>query len=297
MSMPSNLFATAFRQRKLGFMFSLMMAIMIYLGSLAMAAQATLARTSVAWGGDLENRLTIEVPAHPDEVGPARMERAEKIVQALKGMDAVVSVDLLDEAKAADLVKPWVEDASLLESLPLPVLIDVNLKQAGSVSPEGLAARLGALAEGALVHPHAVWMAKLMGFLRGLGYLAGVMLVLTGLSVVVIIAFVCRAAMAMQHDTIELLHFLGATDRSIAWQFQKHVGRLMFFASLVGFFLACLTVAALVWLLTALGGFSLIASATWATVGAVMFLVPLGGIFLALVTARVSVLKLLERLP
>jgi len=297
MSIPANLFVTALRQQRLGFMFSLMMLIMVYLGSLAMAAQATLARTSMAWGHNLENRLTVEVPSKADEVLAARQERAAAIAERLREMPEVANVESLTDEDTARLVKPWISDPALLQALPLPNLIDLNLKEAGSLAPEDIRTRLNASHMEVQVHAHATWMAKLMGFLRGLGYLASVMLFLTGLSIVVFIAFVCRAALAIQHETVELLHYLGATNRTIATQFQRHVLRLALPPAVLGFIAAFATVAALAWLLTVLGGFSLIATATWVTVSVVMSFIPVAAVLLSVLTARVSVLKLLNRLP
>ena len=45
---------------------------------------------------------------------------------------------------------------------------------------------------------------------------------LVGLATVAIVIFATRAGMAIHHDTIEILHLIGAKDSFIASQFQRH---------------------------------------------------------------------------
>lgn len=296
MGLPGNLFSTAFRQQRLGVMFALIMAIMVYLGSLALAAQAVLARTSFSWGRDLETRVTVELPAVPDETGSDKAARVDKILGTLRQISGVRRVALVPEADTARLLKPWIADQALLDSLPLPVLIDLETRADRPVETETIRRALTSLAHGALVHTHAGWMESLLSFLRGLGALAGLMLGLTALALVTAIILVCRAAMAVQNDTIELLHFMGASDIAIARQFQKHVQKIALPASGIGFAFAAATAAVLALTLSTFGGLQHVSLLSWATVGGVMALVPLGAVLLSIVTARLSVLRFLRRL-
>lgn len=296
MTMPANIFSTGFKTQRLGLMLAVIMVIMVYVGCLAMAAQATLARTSLTWGDNLQHRYTIEIAAQVDEALSARAQRAEHVATLLRSMPEVKQVSIIPDEDTASLIKPWISDPTLLTALPLPVLMDVGIKPGQNVTGDGLKTRLSEHGAVVQVHAHAGWMNALLGFLKGLGYLAVIMLALTALAITIMISVVCRAAIAVQHDTIELLHFMGATDRSIAREFQQHIYRLALPASLIGFLAAAVTVVLLVLLLKSLGGISLIESSSWVTVGGVMFLIPVGAICLAILTARLSVLKLLQRL-
>lgn len=296
MGMPSNLFSTAFRQQRLGLMFTIIMVLMVYLGTLAMAAQAVLARTALTWGYDLKSRLTVEIPFVPDEDSLLKASKRDKIIAALHAMPEVADVTLVKEDETRRLLQSWINDADLLDALPLPQLLDVTIKVGASLEPETLRRALAQQTGDAHVYSHASWMAKLFGFLTGLGVIAAVMLVLTAFAVVTVISVVCRAALVVQHDTIELLYFMGAPDHAIAKQFQKHIQALAIPASLMGFVLAVLTVAMLAFMLSSLGGLSLIAPLSWVTVGGMMTLIPVGGAILAIVAARLSLLKHLRRL-
>ena len=296
MTMPANLFVSAFREQRLGLMFSIIMVIMVFLGSLAMAAQATLVRTSASWGYNLQNRYTIEVPSIADETMNARHEKAQKIADALSERAEVAAVTIMPEQETAALIKQWVKDPALLSALPLPTLIDVDVKVGRRIDPTELSDDFNRIVAGIQVHSHSAWMDKLQGFLKGLGYLAGIMLLLTAIALVASIIVICRAAMAVQHETIELLHFMGASDRAIASQFQKHIQVLAIPAALLGFVLAVITVGLLALLLSSLGGLSLIAPLSWVTVAIVMSTIPVGAFVLAILTARLSVQKFLRRL-
>ncbi len=296
MGMPSNLFSTAFRQQRLGLMFTIIMVLMVYLGTLAMAAQAVLARTALTWGYDLQSRLTVEIPFVPEEDALLKATKRDKMIAALRAMPEVAEVTLIKDDETRRLLQSWIDDAALLNALPLPQLLDVTVKVGASLEPEALRRALAQQVEEAHVYSHASWMAKLFGLLTGLGVIAAVMLVLTAFAVVAVISVVCRAALVVQHDTIELLYFMGAPDHAIAKQFQKHIQALAIPASLMGFVLAVLTVAMLAFMLSSLGGLSLIAPLSWVTVGGMMTLIPVGGAILAIVAARLSLLKHLRRL-
>lgn len=296
MSLPSNMFSSAFREQRLGAMLSFLIGIMVYLGSLAMAAEAVLARTSIVWGHDLENRMTIEIPAQKGEGAEQSSEQVQKVVSLLRQKPEIKGVELVPETETARLLGSWVEDPALLRSLALPHLVDLEVYPGQKLSAADLRQWLKPLSESVQVYKHENGMGQILGFLRGLGFLAGLMLVLTGVATIAIITVICRAAMAVQRDTIELMHFMGATDVTIARQFQHHVRALAVPSSCIGFVLALVTVAFLAFMLGSLGGLSLVSPVSWVTVGGVMALVPVTASLLAIASARLSVLGLLKRL-
>lgn len=296
MGMPSNLFATAFKQQRLGLMFSIILVILVYLGTMAMAAQAVLARTALTWGYDLQSRMTVEIPYVPGEEPSQKEERRTKIIDKLRADPDIIDVVALDDKHTQRLLEAWIEDPSLLAALPVPSLLDIHLKVGSKQGAGAIKATLEPFGEGIQVYSHGSWMSQLLGFLTGLGVIASLMLFLTAFAVVTVISVICRGALAVQHDTIELLYFMGAPDHAIAKEFQKHIRVLAVPASLIGFLLAVLTVGILVFLLSSLGGLSLIAPLSWVTVGLVMALIPAGAIVLSLVAARVSLIKHLRRL-
>jgi cell division transport system permease protein len=116
------------------------------------------------------------------------------------------------------------------------------------------------------------------------------------------VIFTTRAGLAVHHDVIELLHLMGARDLYIARQFEREAMRLGFSGGVGGLGLAGLT----------LWGLGHAAAATnvlgeeakllpdlslvlwqWA----VLILLPLAAGFAAMLTARLTVMRALARMP
>ncbi|NTU76924.1 MAG: FtsX-like permease family protein [Alphaproteobacteria bacterium] len=103
--------------------------------------------------------------------------------------------------------------------------------------------------------------------------------------------------MAVQHETIELLHLMGATNADIAHQFQNHIRALSWPAASAGYALALATIGLLAYFFNRFGAEPLTFSWTWLLFGGLTAFVPLAAALVATVTARLSVLSLLRRLP
>ncbi|MDX9689905.1 MAG: hypothetical protein EOM37_00660 [Proteobacteria bacterium] len=295
MSIPNNLFATAFHEQRLGMMFVILMTVLVYLGSLAMAAQAALGRTSVAWGDELQTRMTLELPFLNGEGQAERQKMADKLLQELSTNPDIASVKQISDEEKQRLLESWVSDDELLRSLPLPVLIDVQLKGAVQSGADRVKERLSLPYQKVKVYSHAGWMNTLMGFLNVLGYLSIIMIILTFFTLVTVVAVIARAVTAVQKDTIELMHFIGASDNLIAVQFQNHIQRLSLPASVAGFGLAGLTLIVIILILNTSGGLSVVAPMSWVTIVFVMTLVPLCATALSVVSARLLALKQLKQ--
>ncbi len=297
MNVPANLFTSAFREQRLGLMFTVLVAALVYLASLAVAAQGGLAVVSSGWSRNVQGRLTVEVPFPDDGNAQAHNDHVKKITAALKAMPDVTSVAPLSDSEIASLLKPWFMEGPVLASLPLPALIDIDLKNVTPATTQELRKKLMPIDGDVRISSRAEGLDQLMRLIDGLRIVAGVMIALTGLTLVIAISLICRAAMAVQHDTIELLHFMGATDSDIAGQFVNHARRLSLPAAFLGFLGAAATSVLLFYLMQGFWGLTLAAGHSWFAPGIVMAFVPLAAIIVALVTTRVSVLTFLRRMP
>jgi len=287
----SKLFWSAFREQKLGFMFSAIMIILVYIGSLALAAQSALWRTSVSWEHDLQDKMTVELPFVRGETYKKRMEITHQLIKELSSLPEVTNIKIISDDEKENLLKSWVDDDDLLQILPLPTLIDIDLKAGIKITGNSLRKKLSLTFKNIFIHSHSDWMNNLQGFLKSLGFLAGFMLVLTAFVLVIVIMVICRAVLSVQQNTIELLHYMGASDELIASQFQKHIQRIAIPCSIVGYVCACLTMGAFVLLLGSLNGLSLIAPLSWFTIIIVMTIVPIGAVCLAILVSRFSIKK------
>ncbi len=297
MALPDNLFATAFRQQRLGLMFAAIMAIMVYLATLALAAQISIAKMAFVWSHDLQGSFTIEIPPSPSDAPKAQVERTQKIVSALRTLPGVAEVMPLSDEETAQLLKPWINEPAVLRSLPLPVLIDVRMGAQQTIEANVLQDKLAAIAPEAQVNNHAEELAPLQHLIQGFGVLGGLMIVLTSFTLIITISLICRAAMAVQRETLDLLHLIGTVNTDIACQFQFHTCRLAWPAAVGGFVLALLTAGLLLVLYGHFGPQPPAFNVSWLVSIGIMALVPVAAVIVAVVTARYSVLSLLKQMP
>jgi cell division transport system permease protein len=121
-------------------------------------------------------------------------------------------------------------------------------------------------------------------------------MLLVGLAAIITVVFVTRTGLEIHRQVIELLHLMGAQDRYIAREFQRHALRLGLRGGLFGFALAAAALAGLAWLARGSNAALLpdldLAPLDWAWLA----LLPLAAAVTAMWTARLTVLRTLVRL-
>lgn len=299
MSLPRNLFASAFRRQRLGLIFTVITAIMVYLGTLTVAVPVAMTHANLAWKNDAASRMTVAIPdSITEDDKTAQIERATRVMTALKAMPEVENATPVSPAESARLLKPWIGDPSVLAALPLPIMLDVKIKNSSPLDADAMRQRLIPIASDISVDRHADWVANLMRLTRAVGILASVTALLAGLTLMIVIGLICRAAMAVQHETIELLHLIGAGDEDIARQFRRYAVRLAWPAAAAGFAAAIVTIGALAALISGFTAQPLkLGDSFWLLFGAALTIAPLAAIAGAALTAHASVLGILRRMP
>ena len=127
--------------------------------------------------------------------------------------------------------------------------------------------------------------------------MAALVVLLVGLSAVTMVIFATRMGLAIHGRVIELLHLVGAQDSYVAREFQRHALKLALRGGALGLLLAILTVFLIGRVLgggeaAALPDFTL-RPVEWA----LLALLPLVVAAVAMVTARLTVLRTLSRMP
>ncbi len=186
----------------------------------------------------------------------------------------------------------------------MPTLVDIRLAQGQPLDQDALAERLENAAPGTILDDHARWLSEARALGRSIAATGLVVIVLVSLAAVTAVVFAVRTGLGVHYDEIEILHLIGAPDRFIAAQFQRHTGRLAAVGAAIGAVLAALTVIGLRWAAAdtiaetgPAGVASLVASiefgfTDWVTIAAL----PLAVTGVATATARASVLLSLARL-
>lgn len=292
-----NLFHAAFREQRLGLMLTVLVAVLVYLASLAFAAQGALATATQGFSRSAQSRLTIEVPVPEETAKTTKEERLKSVVDALHTFPEVTSTSILSNNEVVRLLKPWFSNADVVASLPLPTLIDVDANAPSEPTMNHIKDKLKEISQDIRVQSRAEGMDSVLRLINSLRLLAALMIGLTMLTLVIAISLICRAAMAVHHDMVELLHFMGATDKVIVKQFMHPTLRFAAPAALGGFACALITTVGLAYLARAFWGAPIIAASSWALPGALTALVPVAAIAVALMTVRISILSSLKRMP
>jgi cell division transport system permease protein len=277
-----------------------LIALMVFLAAVATGAAFAIGGALERWDAGLQGVVTVQlpVPAGDDRLTP---DRIDQVLAAIRQSKGVRDATLLDGPTTGNLLKPWLGDRIDPSLLPLPSLVDVRLADGAVLDRAALQARLESLVPGAAVEQRGAWLDRLFYVAHLIELSAGAVVLMIGLVAMTAVVFTTRTGLALHAALIDLLHLMGASDGYIARQFQWHAFRLGLTGGLLGLMMS----------LIAFGGLKLAAEQgaipgagdlmpglrlplpAW---GAILVL-PLAMGLVGLVTARITVLRTLARMP
>lgn len=204
----------------------LLIGLMTFLAVLMTASSFALTALSGRWSSGLEDKFTIEIPA--EDASGNILEKTEiqeninNIVTVLSHYPAVSNAEILSENDIIDLISPWLGDDAALDNLPLPGLISVQMKPGNEDHIDILRGKIKIAVPHARIDTHETWLNDVLRFTKTLRFAAMLLSFFVGLTVIMAIAGAIRSRMAEYHAEIELLHLMGASDRYISRQLQRH---------------------------------------------------------------------------
>ncbi len=270
---------------------------MVILGALALAAGMLLSDVGGGWRAELSGRLSVQImPGADGDTDAAHQARALQAVEFLRRQPEVATVTLLDDARVAKLLEPWLGPRLPADVLPMPKLIDVELSPDRPVDTMDLARRIAEAVPGIIIDDHGVWLQRLLKLFGAIELAALSIVALIFLAAAATVVFTTRAGLDIHGETIELLHLVGAEDHYIARQFQTHA---MVLALKGGAFGLAVAVAALVAIETvARNAATGIIPDLSLSVGQwlVLACLPLVAALIATATARLTVMRTLGRM-
>lgn len=262
-------------------------AIMLFLTLLAAALGVATAHAAGALDQRLAGRLTVQLA--PGAGDPAR------IAAALAARAEVRRARLVPPAELAALLAPWLGDDANDVDLPVPALIDVDLRDSTPTGAQAVAAAVRAVAPAARIDRHADWMASVAALLGALTWLAAglVLLMVTATASVVVLS--ARAGLDAHRATIEVMHMLGSTDVQVARLFQRRIARDAAIGGAIGAGAALLVIVLIGARVASLGsellGGATLGTGGWLLIGAL----PFAFVLLAALAARLAVVWSLRR--
>jgi cell division transport system permease protein len=203
-------------------------AVLIF-GAVSMQTQLNASRHHMA------RMLTVHIPANLDVPQQMLIDHVE---ETLRKDNRVEQTTRVDDAELRKLVAPWLgQGAARNDTLPLPVLIEVELKD-DATEVNALVTSLQKIHRNLRVQSYAQWLEDYLGTLR-LMQTAAFGLALLLLSIVaLVITFSARMSLMLHQPAINLLHSFGATGDYIARQFQWHAAQLTLRGAFPGILLA-----------------------------------------------------------
>lgn len=272
---------------------------MVYLAAITLAGMLALHGVLQGWDRGLAGTMTVELPPAHDAAGDQAVAQVLRVLRATPG---VTEADPIDRAAEDKLLEPFLGTAVTPDELQLPRLIDLRIASGAALDLNALKAQLAAVAPGAVLDDHRLWLDRLYGLALSVEATGLAIVAMVGAASVLTVVFTTRAGLAVHHDVIELLHLMGARDLYIARQFENEAMRLGFSGGLAGVALAALT----------LWGLGHAAAAT-AVLGeeakllpdlrlvvwqwAALALLPVLAGLAAMLTARFTVMRALSRMP
>lgn len=194
-------------------------AIMTFLASLTTGAVMLVRANAADWQIEVLREVTIQIrPAEgrdPDAAAAAAADIA-------RGFSGVSDVRPYSKEESGRLLEPWLGSGLSLDELPVPRVIVVKLASGAQIDLPALRKTLAEKIPGASLDDHRGWIGR-MRAMTDFVVIGGIMVLGLVIAVTILcVNFATRGAMAANRPVIEVLHFVGAQDRFIAGQFQRH---------------------------------------------------------------------------
>jgi len=266
-----------------------LIAFMAYLAVLALAGVQMLSIVVGDWHTDLDGTLTVQIPASATAEGDE--ENVGVIMGILLDTVNVSHAEVVSEDRVVALLEPWLGSSDMARDLPLPLLIDVNIRQDRPLDFETLRTRIEHAIPGATIDSHGVWLSHLVQLIRTTEIITVVVLALIGLVTAGTVVFATRTGLALHHDAIELLHIIGAHDSYVAWQFARRALVLGLKGGLIGLAFGAATLFALGRLAARLQGGTPVTFSLAPEHWMILALVPVAVALIAMLTARGTVMR------
>jgi cell division transport system permease protein len=210
---------------------TLVITIMCFLACLTAGAVYMMNQSASAWLRDIASEVTVQIEAKER----TDLDKAVADVTAfLSRQPGIATVRALGVADAAQLLEPWLGKTDALSALPVPRLIAIELDRNQPPDLDALRTLVAEQFKGATLDDHRRWQQQIRTITRSFALGGLAILILVGAATTAIIVSATRSAMASNRDIVEVLHFVGATDRFIAREFERHFLRLGVGAGIVG---------------------------------------------------------------
>lgn len=271
-----------------------MLAMIVYLAGLSLAGMMSLSSAVDRWDTGLKGTVTVQVPTAKAGAADGAVG---KLVGILRKTEGVIAVRPLDNRDTANLLRPWIGEGTLVGDLPLPRLIDVRVETGPGPDLAKLRKTLNTVVPGTVLDDHKKSLDHLVSFAHSVELVGALVLLLVAIAAIATVIFITRTGLAIHHEGIEILHLMGALDSYVAGQFQGQALELGLKGGAIGLAFTAATVGVLSHFSGAVGSDLLPKVELGVLQWLALVAVPIGVTAIAMLTARITVIRALQRLP
>jgi cell division transport system permease protein len=210
---------------------TLVISIMCFLACLTAGAVYMINESANAWLKDIASEVTVQIEPRASIDTEKTLRDATAFLERRPGIAHASALSLDDSSK---LLEPWLGQSDVLAALPVPRLIAIQINRESPPNIETLRADLVKQFPGATLDDHRHWQRQIVTVTRSFALGGIAILLLVAAATTAIIVSATRSSLASNREIVEVLHFVGATDRYIAREFERHFLRLGVRAGLVG---------------------------------------------------------------
>ena len=266
----------------------LVIAVNVYLASLAILGGLALIGATGQWATEIEQLVTVQVPPESGVSGDAVVK---SVLGVLRDHPSVAQARALEPSEMEALLAPWLGQSAAIKELPLPQLVDVELRPDGDL--DSLRKRLDAEFPGVEIDDHRQWREQMQSIATSARLICWSLVAMISLAAIAVIIFATRASLENQNELVALMHLIGAHNSFVAGEFQKHFLGIGVIGVLIGLVPVVLTIGAVLYLTGD-------DPAPWMgrmTLGPVDYILaalpPLTAALITMLTARLTVLRAL----
>jgi cell division transport system permease protein len=194
-------------------------AIMTFLASMTTGTVVLLRSAANDWQAEVAREVTIQVRPISGRDLEADVNKAAETARAAPN---VAEVRPYSKEESSRLLEPWLGSGAALDDLPVPRMIVVKLSSQAKPDLADLRKALREQLPNASIDDHRGWIDQMRSMSRTAVAGGILILLLVFAATALSVTFATRGAIATNRPVVEVLHFIGASDRFIAGHFQRH---------------------------------------------------------------------------
>lgn len=209
-----------------------------YLFVIVLAIVMAVSAMAESWEKDIMGALTVQIIPVEDENKhidqEKTLEQQNKVLQFMENVSGVKSVRILSSEDIEKLMTPWLGNKVDISELPIPALLDVGLKDDGSINYDEVTRGLKQITPNASIDNHRLWLNRLLKFASSLKHTALLVLLMVAGICALSIYYSTRTSLWINRESLEILHVVGAPDKYIAKQYALNYAKIGFFSGIIG---------------------------------------------------------------